>query len=120
MSGRERRLTSRLELRDAVVALGERHDVVDVGPAPLVDRLVVVADDDEVGCPVRLREQLDQPLLGRVDVLVLVDDQVPQLGGDLRVDRRVLERLDGADDLRAEGHEPVARRASRSTLERDC
>ena len=54
-------------------------------------------------------------LLRRVDVLVLVDDQVAQVGRDLRVDLRVLRALDGADDLGAERHEPVARRASRST-----
>ena len=60
MPGRERRLASKLKLRDVVVALVERHDVVDVRAAPLVDRLVVVADHDEVGRAVRLGEQADQ------------------------------------------------------------
>ena len=67
--------------------------LLDVRAAPLVDRLVVVADDHEVRRPVRLGEQLDQPLLRRVDVLVLVDDQVAQLGRDPGADVRVLERL---------------------------
>ena len=67
-----------LERRDVRIALGEGDDVADVRAAPLVDRLVVVADDAQLDT--RAGKQLDQPLLRRVHVLVLVDDQVPQLG----------------------------------------
>ena len=91
-------------------------DVAHVGAAPLVDRLVVVADDARGRRRRRPGEQLDQPLLGRVDVLVLVDDQVAQLGGDLGV--RPPGRSSCSHrphDLRAEGHEAGSARASRSS-----
>ena len=78
MPGPRTAVDEQVELRDALVPVGEGHDVAHVGAAPLVDRLVVIADHDEVGSAVRLGQQLDQSLLGRVDVLVLVDDQVPQ------------------------------------------
>ena len=70
-----------LERRHRRVAVGEGDDVGDVRAAPLVDRLLVVADDAQLH--LRAGQQLDQPLLRRVDVLVLVDDQVAQLGVDL-------------------------------------
>ena len=79
------------------VALVELDDVRDVGPSPLVDRLIVVADDAEVhGVG---GEQLDQRLLRRVDVLVLVDDQVAQRRVDGREDLRPRELRDRARDL---------------------
>ena len=71
-------------LSDAVVAVGERDDVGDLAAAPLVDRLVVVADDAEVRA--ELREPADEALLQRVDVLVLVDDDVPDVVADVRLD----------------------------------
>ena len=43
------------ELRHAVVAVGEGHDVGDVRSAPLVNGLVIVADDDQVCSAGRLR-----------------------------------------------------------------
>ena len=57
--------------------VAELDDIGDVRAAPLIDRAgLVVADHAQLDG--RLRQQLDQPLLGRVDVLVLVDHQVPQ------------------------------------------
>src|SRR5829696_987444 len=60
---------------DAVVPLGEGEDVGDLAAAPLVDRLVVVTNDAEVGA--EAAERSDQPFLDRVDVLIFVDDHVP-------------------------------------------
>ena len=58
----------------------------EVGAAPLVDRLVGVADDAEVA--VRRREPLDQQVLRPVGVLILVHHHVAELlGGYLRADR---------------------------------
>ena len=65
-----------LELDDRrvrVVAL-EVEDVPDVGAAPAVDRLVVVADDGEVA--VLRGERPDPEVLRPVRVLVLVDVEV--------------------------------------------
>ena len=58
-----------------VVAL-ELEDVADVGAAPRVDALVVVADHGEVA--VRAREEVGEPVLGVVGVLVLVDEHVAE------------------------------------------
>ena len=49
----------------------EAQDVADLGAAPAVDRLVVVADAGDV--PVLLGEQAQPEVLGDVGVLVLVD-----------------------------------------------
>ena len=76
------------DLRRAVVALEadglrfrevvlEIEDVLQVGAAPLVDRLIGVADDAEVA--VRGGEPLDQQVLRPVGVLVLVHHQVAEL-----------------------------------------
>jgi hypothetical protein len=59
----------------------EVQDVADVGPAPAVDRLVVVADHEEVApagfrrlrTRLRRRQQLEEDVLRVVRVLVLVD-----------------------------------------------
>jgi hypothetical protein len=51
----------------------EVEDVADVRAAPAVDRLVVVADHHQVA--VRRRQQLQEPVLRAVRVLVLVDEQ---------------------------------------------
>ena len=52
----------------------EVEDVADVGAAPAVDRLVVVADHAEV--PVLARELRHEAVLHAVRVLVLVDEHV--------------------------------------------
>ena len=70
-----------LECRHARKARGEVDDVSDVRTAPLVDGLVVVADNAQLN-PWR-SEQLDQPLLGGIHVLVLIDDQMSERPGDL-------------------------------------
>jgi hypothetical protein len=59
-----------------------------VGPAPAVDRLRVVAHDGEV--PVPRRDEVDDLGLQRVGVLVLVDEHVLELVGDDPGDRLVL------------------------------
>ena len=63
------------DLRDAGIAVLETQDVAHVAAAPLVDRLVVVADDADAGA--QAVQLLDHGLLHRIDVLVLVDDDVP-------------------------------------------
>ena len=69
--------------------------------------MVVIADDDQVGCAGRFRQQFNEPLLSRVHVLVLVHDQMAQLCGDPAVDLGGVECVDGADDLGSERHEPI-------------
>ena len=49
---------------------------MDVGAAEPVDRLVRIADREDV--PVLAREQLQQPVLRVVRVLVLVDEDVAE------------------------------------------
>ncbi len=65
--------------------VGELQDAVHVGAAERVDRLVGVADRDQV--PPAAGQPLQQPDLGGVGVLVLVDEHhvvaAAQLGGDL-------------------------------------
>ena len=73
----------------------EIEDVAQVGAAPLVDRLVGIADDAEVA--VDFGEPPDQQVLRPVRVLVLVDHHEPELLGVLRsrTRRDLLEQLDG-------------------------
>ena len=52
----------------------EAQDVVDLGAAPAIDRLVVVADAGDVAAA--LGEQAQPEILGDVGVLVLVDEDV--------------------------------------------
>ena len=61
---------------DGWVAIGECQDVLDVGPAPLVDGLVIVAHHAELGR--WADEELNQRLLGLVDILVFVNYQMLQ------------------------------------------
>ena len=61
------------DLRVGVILL-ELEDVLDVGPAPGVDRLVRVADDADVAVP--QRQRVGDDVLGVVRVLVLVDQDV--------------------------------------------
>ena len=137
-----------LEGGHRLVALGEGHDVGDLGAPPLVDRLLVVADDanrhamsrgayaaklvrdfaralgeapgdlqhalldaelpGEGRHPVRhLGGERDEALLGRVDVLVLVDDQVLELGMHLGRQIRALQLPHGPNDLQAVSEQPV-------------
>jgi len=80
---------SERHLVDVVVPVGERDDVRDLAAAPLVDRLIVVADDAEVRA--KLRQPPDKTLLQRVDILVLVDHDVADVVTDVTADRsRVL------------------------------
>ena len=61
--------------------LFEVEDVADVGAAPRVDRLVVVADDADV--LVCAPEEAHELELRAVRVLVLVDDDVAKAAGPL-------------------------------------
>ena len=74
----------------------EAEDVADLGAAPAVDRLVVVADAADVA--MLLREQPEPQILGYVGVLVFVHEQVAEarvvFGEDVRVlreDRQVVQ-----------------------------
>ena len=73
------------------------QDAPDVGQPPAVDRLVVVADEED---PVRRRgEQQGQPELGPVEVLGLVDEQVRAALAPAREDAGVaLEQAQAARD----------------------
>ena len=74
----------------------EAEDVVDLGAAPAVDRLVVVADAADV-LPA-LGEQPQPEILGDVGVLVLVDQHVAEapvvVGEHVRVLAEDLQRLE--------------------------
>ena len=63
------------DLRAGEVML-EAEDVGDLGAAPAVDRLIVVADDAKVAA--RLGEQLQPFVLGLVRVLIFVDEDVAE------------------------------------------
>ena len=62
------------DLGDVGISALESGNVLDGGSAPLVDRLIVVADHAEI-CAQPVEER-DDPLLHRVDVLVFVDDYI--------------------------------------------
>ncbi len=68
----------------AGVALGEGQDVGELGAAEGVDRLGVVADDHEV--LLRAERRVDDVGLQPVGVLVLVDEDVAEAGGELAAD----------------------------------
>ena len=69
------------------VTVGQAFEEGGVGPVPGVDGLIGITDHAEVEAVAQ--PGLQQPELGRVDVLELVDEQVPvapaQAGGELRV-----------------------------------
>ena len=70
--------------------VGQAEDPADVGQAPAVDRLVVVADEED---PVRRRgEEQREPELGPVEVLGLVDEQVGAARAPAREDVAVAPR----------------------------
>ena len=74
----------------------EIEDVLQVGAAPLVDRLVRVAHDAEVA--IDLGDPANQHVLRAVRILVLVDHHEPELlGVFLPNGRRILEQLDGLE-----------------------
>ena len=88
----------------------EIEDVADVGVAETVDRLILVADHGQV--PVLGAEQLKQPVLGVVRILVLVDQHVaegpaPPLSGF----GEELEYVDRADQQVVEVHRVVLEHA---------
>ena len=62
--------------RRAREILFEPEDVGDLGAAPRIDRLVVVADAAQVAA--RLGEQLQPFILDRVGVLIFVDEEVAE------------------------------------------
>jgi len=79
---------------DVGVALGEGEDVADGGAVPLVDALVVVADDAEPGP--EAREGADHALLHGVHALVLIDNDMAEAPGDAPAERLVaVEEGDG-------------------------
>ena len=93
------------DLRGAIVPLEPHHrgvrevvleiqDVLQVRPAPLIDRLVGIADDTDVAVP--LGQATDQHVLRAVGVLVLVDHHLAEL---VRIPRPdvlgLLHQLDG-------------------------
>ena len=83
------------DLRIGEVGL-EVHDVAQVGAAPLVDRLIGVADDGEVA--MLAGDLLDQQVLRPVGVLVFVHHHVVELVRVALADRGVLvEQLDGRE-----------------------
>lgn len=55
---------------------GESHHEADIGAAPGIDGLVVVADDGEIF--VFASEEIGESVLGEVDVLVFVDEDVEE------------------------------------------
>lgn len=57
--------------------LHEGKYAVDVRAPPLIDRLIIVADDAQFDR--RACEQADELLLRRIDVLVLIDDEMLQV-----------------------------------------
>ena len=79
----------------------EVEDVVHLGAAPPVDRLIVIADDAQV--PVLLREHAQELVLRGIGVLELVDENVAEPRRvPLREVRVLPEQLDDADDQVAE------------------
>ena len=52
----------------------EAQDVIDLGAAPAIDRLIVVADATEILAP--LREQPQPQILGRVGILIFIDEHI--------------------------------------------
>ena len=52
----------------------ETQNVIDLGAAPAIDRLIVVADATDILAP--LREQPQPQILGRVGILIFIDEHI--------------------------------------------
>ena len=63
------------DFRARKIAL-ETQDVIDLGAAPAIDRLIIVADAADVLAP--LREQPQPQILGRVGVLIFIDEHIAE------------------------------------------
>src|SRR5438105_15332920 len=94
-----------MELLDVRVARLEPNDVLHVRPSPLIDALVVVSHDAEVDG--WRGESLDKGFLGRVNVLVLVHDELPERVMYFLVNARVAERVDRPGNNLAVGKEAM-------------
>ena len=93
---------------------GQAQHPAHVGEAPAVDRLVVVADEED---PVRRRrQQQGEPQLAAVDVLDLVDQQVGAARAPAREQRRV--GLEQPQRARRRGRRSRARRPRRARARR--
>src|SRR5690606_29856105 len=68
--------------------LFKAQDVIDLGAAPAIDRLVVVADAAEVRRA--LGQQAQPQILGNVGVLILINENVAETAVVLRQNVRVL------------------------------
>ena len=105
-----------LELDDprGGVADGKLHDVAEIGPAPRVDALEVVADDHDVA--LAPGEGVDEARLQEVRVLVLVDEDVAELALVLLADVGVLlDQAQAVEQQVVEIHDPqflLARRVA--------
>ena len=87
----------------AGVALGEFEDVFEIGPAPRVDRLGVVAHHHDVA--VLRSEQIDEIGLHEVGVLILVDEHVVELVAVMIADLGMIaQQLVRADEQVVEIH----------------
>src|SRR5690606_2714093 len=94
-------------LRDVLISIFERHNVRNIRPTPLVNCLVVVADDDQISAPHGLREQLNEALLRWIYILILVDDEMCDLAGRRGMHGRILEDPHSLGDLLAERQYPI-------------
>ena len=89
----------------AGIVLLEIEDVAHVGSPPPIDRLVRIAHDADV--PMLLRERADDPILGAVRVLVLVDqDPLPEPAVPGQHLRHPVEEPDGEQEEVVEVHRP--------------
>jgi hypothetical protein len=76
-----------LDLGHCRIAIHETQDVAHVATVPLVDGLVVVSDHADLGP--ELAQSPNQHLLERIDVLILVDDEILDPFGELRAQNRI-------------------------------
>src|SRR5262249_43035023 len=76
--------------------LFERENVLNVGAAPAVDRLILVANDADI--EMNAREMAHKPVLLAIRVLILIDHDVLETYTVLLTDRRKLvEQINGLD-----------------------
>src|SRR5262249_9424751 len=85
-----------LDRTDPWKILFERQNVLDVGTAPAVDRLILVADDAHI--VMYAREMPYKPVLLAVGVLVLIDHDIWETFAVLLADcRKLIEQINGLD-----------------------